>query len=94
MPARERISFNSDWLFQRNDPSDMQAGELDYPKVKDYLLADSNSLSKAEPVNRPEGSPGGEVSYVKPDFNDSGWRSLTLPHDWGGGRSVRHLSFG
>jgi len=32
---------------------------------------------------RPAGNPGADVAYVQPGFDDKGWRSLTLPHDWG-----------
>ena len=31
---------------------------------------------------RPDGHPGGDVSFVQPGFDDSAWRKLDLPHDW------------
>jgi len=33
---------------------------------------------------RPEGNPGGgDISYAQSGFDDSQWRRLNLPHDWG-----------
>jgi beta-galactosidase len=32
---------------------------------------------------QPAGEPGKGVSYAQPEFNDSQWRLLNLPHDWG-----------
>jgi beta-galactosidase len=69
---RERLSFNAGWRFTRGDPAD--AGDtLKYAKVKPYLLR----------ANVPSARPGEKVSYVQPRFDDSGWRRLDLPHDWG-----------
>jgi beta-galactosidase len=31
---------------------------------------------------RPEGNPGGDFPFVRPQFDDSGWQTVTLPHDW------------
>ncbi|WP_349261276.1 beta-galactosidase GalB [Povalibacter sp.] len=31
---------------------------------------------------RPAGDPGSDVSFVRANFDDSGWRQVTLPHDW------------
>ena len=31
---------------------------------------------------RPEGNLGDGVAYVQPDFDDSSWRRINLPHDW------------
>src|SRR6185436_11292043 len=32
---------------------------------------------------RPQEALGNDVSYTNASYNDSGWRKLTLPHDWG-----------
>ena len=31
----------------------------------------------------PEGNFGGDVAYVRPDFDDSAWQKVNLPHDLG-----------
>lgn len=80
---RERISFNDSWKFHLGDPSDLKPGELSYGKLKDFLLATGNDVAGKNTVARPtEGNPGGGLSFVQPSFDDSKWRSLSLPHDW------------
>src|SRR5476649_2562790 len=81
-PLRERLNFNADWLFHRDDPDEVKPGQIDYPQLKDYLLANANDLTKGAPATRPAGNPGGEVSFVQPIFNDNDWRKLNLPHDY------------
>ena len=80
--ARERMSFNNDWRFTKDDPAGAQ---LDYPTLKPWLLASAPAeFSTNQPVaSPPAGNPGGEVSYAQTTFDDSGWRKLNLPHDWG-----------
>jgi len=83
-PARERVSFNSDWRFIKGDQP--AVGEsLVYERIKDWVLptGDDLLLYAAARRVRPDGSPGGTVAYARPDFNDSAWRPVTLPHDWG-----------
>jgi len=36
----------------------------------------------AKRYNRPEGNPGSEFPFVQPDFDDSSWEQVNLPHDW------------
>ena len=33
-------------------------------------------------LSRPEGNLGDGVAYVQPDFDDSAWQQINLPHDW------------
>ena len=80
--SRERLNFNADWLFHRNDPEDVKAGLVDYPQLKDYLLAGANELTRGVPAIRPSGNPGRSISFVQPNFDDSSWRKLNLPHDY------------
>ncbi len=70
-PVRERVSFNNDWRFQKGDPPGI-GDILSYPNLKPALL-----------TAKPDPGVGSEVEYVKPGFDDSGWRLLNLPHDWG-----------
>jgi beta-galactosidase len=79
LAPRERSSFNSSWLFQKNDPAGTD-DQLDYhktPAVKYAVIASStNSL------NEEQRKLGISVSTTQPGFNDSAWRKLDLPHDW------------
>jgi beta-galactosidase len=82
-PARERLSFNAGWRFTKDDPQDA-VGKLAYAKIKDWVTQTGYSFLKEPPQTaKPEGDLGADVSYTKPDFDDSAWRKLDLPHDWG-----------
>lgn len=52
--------------------------------LKPWILPSANAFIKdpARHHRRPEGHPGSDVSHVQPDFDDSGWQAVTLPHDW------------
>ena len=52
--------------------------------LKPWILPTANTFIK-DPARhhvRPEGNPSREVPYTGPDFDDSSWRPLNLPHDW------------
>lgn len=81
--ARERISINTDWRFQKDDPAQV-ASSLDYPDIRQWLLPNSEAFLVDPTVlpKRPDGNLGTNVPYTQPGFDDSAWRKLDLPHDW------------
>jgi beta-galactosidase len=84
---RERLSFDNGWLFIKDDPADA-AGQLAYPKVKKDVMAMGADLQDPLKDQQPlppqiSGTPGESVSYAQSSFDDSAWRKLDLPHDWG-----------
>ncbi len=82
-PARERLSFDSDWRFTKGDPLGI-GDELSYTNTKPWVMATGNEFAEeGKPAARPPGNPGEDVACTQPEFNDSGWRQLNLPHDWG-----------
>jgi beta-galactosidase len=77
------MSFNADWRFIKGDLAGAEA-KLDYQTLKPWLLPTGSEFSLNRPVpSRPSEEPGGELAYAKPEFDDSSWRKLSLPHDWG-----------
>ena len=52
--------------------------------MKPWILPSGNAFIKDanRRYQRPAGHPGGDVSFVRADFEDGGWRKLDLPHDW------------
>jgi beta-galactosidase len=52
--------------------------------VKQWILPSGNHFIKdpSKKFSRPEGNLGGGVSYIQPDFDDSAWQEVNLPHDW------------
>ncbi len=82
--ARERISFNANWRFAKGDPTGT-GDQLSYAKIKDWVGAtgaDFANVGEKKRV-RPIGEPGTAVATTQAGFDDSAWRTLNLPHDWG-----------
>jgi beta-galactosidase len=81
----ERTSLNDGWRFAKGDPAGTD-GKLAYDGIKDWVEATGAEFT-TNPVfaakTRPAGNPGGEVSCAQNNFDDSHWRLLNLPHDWG-----------
>lgn len=55
------------------------------PTIKAWILPTANAFIRdpAKRHQRPDGNPGAGVSYVQAGFDDSAWRRVNLPHDWG-----------
>lgn len=81
---RERILFNSGWRFTHGDPMRM-APHIDYEALRSWLLPSAAPLlgATSERLAPPVGNPGSDIQYVDPAYDDSAWRALHLPHDWG-----------
>ena len=79
---RERLSFDSNWSFNKGDPADA-SDELNYTNIKTWVLPTGNKFTTNAPLAKPEVNLGANVAYTSPGFDDSAWRRLNLPHDWG-----------
>lgn len=52
--------------------------------LKPWILPSGNDFI-SDPANRhqrPEGNPGADFPFVQNNFDDQGWESVQLPHDW------------
>jgi beta-galactosidase len=77
------VSFNENWRFQKNDPAGVE-GVLAYQKIKYWVIPSGNEfLPPGEKWASPTVNIGQDVIYTQQQFDDSSWRSLNLPHDWG-----------
>ncbi len=82
---RECASLNAGWRFIQGDPADA-AGKLAYTNIQDWVEATGAEFTTNAALiakQKPEGNPGGDISYAQSSFNDRQWRLLNLPHDWG-----------
>lgn len=54
------------------------------PGIREWVLPTGNEFIQdtARRFSRPEGSFGQGVEYVQPEFDDSSWQRVNLPHDW------------
>lgn len=80
---RESVSFNAGWRFQKDDPPGAE-GLLSYEKIKGRVTETGGEFvaAPAQPV-RADDKLGADVAYTRREFDDSAWRRLDLPHDWG-----------
>ncbi len=79
-PGRERISLNAGWRFSRFTTN---PDSLSYATLKPWVLPSANDFVSGAKHQRPSGAaPGASVDYVQASFDDSGWETVDLPHDW------------
>ncbi|HTR43952.1 MAG TPA: beta galactosidase jelly roll domain-containing protein, partial [Pseudomonadales bacterium] len=81
---RERLLFDFGWKFHLGDAPDA-GNKLFYPEVADVSKTRVEQIGQEGEANVPDPvatNLGGDISFVQPDFDDSGWRQLNLPHDW------------
>jgi beta-galactosidase len=81
-PVRARLSINEGWRFIKGDPAEV-GDKLRYSTIKPWVVATGADFTTNAPVPKPEGGLGEDVTYAQAAFNDSAWRTLNLPHDWG-----------
>jgi beta-galactosidase len=84
--GRERLSMNFNWRFQLGDAPDAGT-KFDYLEVTDLAKTRLDEIGiggklTADLPDPAEHNLGADVSFVKPAFDDSHWRTLDLPHDW------------
>lgn len=78
----ERMSLNEGWLFKLSPPIE-DDDPLSYPNIKAWLLPTGNDFIVTGrkfmcPIEKLQGN-----EYMQMYYDDSGWRQLDLPHDWG-----------
>ncbi|HEY5042580.1 MAG TPA: beta-galactosidase GalB [Verrucomicrobiae bacterium] len=79
---RERISLDAGWRFLKADAPDAGTS-LDYSAIKAWLLPTGNPFTTNAPAVRPDGELDPSLSFAQAGFDDSQWRRLNLPHDFG-----------
>jgi beta-galactosidase len=79
---RERISLDANWRFIKGDAPE-GGTNLSYAVIRDWILPTGNPFTTNAPAGRPEGEPATGISFAQRSFDDSQWRLLNLPHDWG-----------
>src|SRR5262245_49851788 len=82
-PPRSRSLLNDDWRFVRGDPP-VDTASLAYAAARPWLLPTGNAFVKepAKRAARPAANLGDGVPYVAPDYDDSAWQIVNLPHDY------------
>ena len=65
-------------------PTEAEKMETKRLVLKPWILPTGNAFLKdsKKKYARPQGDPGRDFPFVKPDFDDSSWEKVNLPHDW------------
>jgi beta-galactosidase len=83
---RDRSLFDDGWRFTKGDPAGV-SNQLSYANIKAWVQACGTAFTaNAELAAKkmPEGNPvNGDILFAENNFDDSQWRLLNLPHDWG-----------
>lgn len=91
--GHRRISINTGWRFFRSENNidglsyDSRPGlppTSDTEPLKQWILPSGNQFIKnpAKRYQYPENQPRSNVTIAQPDYNDSTWKSVNIPHDW------------
>ncbi len=78
---RDRHSFNRDWRFDLVQEPVADGCNLAYDTMRRHLLPTANPWREVPTVS-PDAPPPSPLR-AQADFDDSPWRELSLPHDWG-----------
>lgn len=82
----ESLLYDVRPAWPRQSAAQAQAAEPAAPPavIKPWILPTGNDFIKdpSRKFIRPDGNPGAGVAYTRPDFDDSSWRRIDLPHDW------------
>lgn len=81
-PEDEAFQDNKDADSRPTEALDLEADRF---ILKPWILPSGNAFIKDSSKHhvRPEGNPGEHFPLVQPDYDDSSWELLDLPHDWG-----------
>jgi len=81
--GRERLLIDEGWRFKKDDAAGVPAPTR--ADLQPWLLPTSNQFIEdpQQRHTRPQGRFGQHLPYVQLDFDDSAWRAIDLPHDWG-----------
>ena len=65
-------------------PSETRVATSSENVLKKYILPTANDFIKdpARHHQRPPGNPGSDFPIVQNNYNDQGWETVNLPHDW------------
>jgi beta-galactosidase len=83
-PPRVRKAIDDGWRFQKGDPSGTRDPRFSYDSIKSWILPTGNAFLRdssrwfVPPAEGPRETP----DYARPEFDDSRWARVDLPHDW------------
>jgi beta-galactosidase len=81
---RRLAEAEADGNSSSNAPTASDSTNFPQAVIKQWILPTGNNFVKdaSRKFIRPEKNLAAVVAYVQPDFDDSGWQRINLPHDW------------
>ncbi|KAI1269303.1 glycoside hydrolase family 2 protein [Xylariaceae sp. FL1019] len=78
---RQVVKLDTGWKFQHWFTS---PDNITYDDLKAYILPSGNDFiaNASDRHDPPPTDPNVDVEYTSADFDDSGWDSVRVPHDW------------
>lgn len=84
LAATVRVDLSDGWKFRRNEGGGNNERDFQLERMSAWLDDMGREYEAApRPSRRPVREPGENHRFAKPDFDDSGWRTVSVPHDWG-----------
>ncbi|WP_145293622.1 beta-galactosidase GalB [Crateriforma conspicua] len=82
--VRPEVTDKKDDRPADTEPTEAEKVAASDQTLKPWILPSGNAFvsSPAKRTQRPNGNPGGGFPFVQNSFDDSGWKSVDLPHDW------------
>src|SRR5262245_8123349 len=84
--SRPRVheAIDHGWRFQKGDPSDAREASFSYDSINSWILPTGNAFMRdsSRRFARPPEGPRDTPAYARPEFDDSQWTRVDLPHDW------------
>lgn len=82
--GRPAVSDRNDNIVADTKPTESISVTSSNKVLKRWILPSANDFIKnpTKRHQRPTGNPGSDFPFVQKVFDDSGWESVTLPHDW------------
>lgn len=83
--VRPEITDKKDNKVADSKPTEAIELKAKQSTLKAWILPTGNTFIKdtSKHYTRPRGNPGSDFPFVQTDFDDSSWRKVDLPHDWG-----------
>jgi len=81
---RPEVSDRNDNVVADSKPTEAVSVTASVNVLKNYILPTANDFikDKSKHHQRVAGNPGSDFPFVQHNFNDAGWESVNLPHDW------------
>ena len=82
--VRPEVTDRNDNKVADSKPTEAIKAATSNNVLKRWILPTANEFIKDSTQHyvRPAGNPGSDFPFVQPNFNDTEWEQVNLPHDW------------